>query len=153
MYEDFCRSLYYFKKSFLHCIFLLTTFLNLNYSILFSLSITWNYVIGTSKGYIYNLYLQFTCNTLYNTLHVIYEHPFSKQLHFRYTMSVQWDHVVPGFPYISETGTLSPESCIFAQFLNIAALLRKYQLVLRLNVYLPRLITLHMYFSRLLRIH
>lgn len=40
-----------------------------------------------------------------------------------YTMSVQWDHVVPGFPYISETGTLSPESCIFAQFLNIAALL------------------------------
>ncbi|XP_043515743.1 uncharacterized protein LOC122531689 [Frieseomelitta varia] len=40
-----------------------------------------------------------------------------------YTISVQWDHVVPGFPYISETGTLSPESCIFAQFLNIAALL------------------------------
>ncbi|XP_051161720.1 DNA damage-regulated autophagy modulator protein 2-like [Leptopilina boulardi] len=40
-----------------------------------------------------------------------------------YTISVQWDHVVPGFPYISETGTLSPESCIFAQFLNIAAVL------------------------------
>ncbi|XP_026831105.1 DNA damage-regulated autophagy modulator protein 1 [Ooceraea biroi] len=40
-----------------------------------------------------------------------------------YTISVQWDHVVPGFPYISETGTLSPESCIFAQCLNIAALL------------------------------
>ncbi|XP_017877666.1 DNA damage-regulated autophagy modulator protein 2-like, partial [Ceratina calcarata] len=40
-----------------------------------------------------------------------------------YTISVQWEHVVPGFPYISETGTLSPESCIFAQFLNIAALL------------------------------
>nr|XP_031827325.1 DNA damage-regulated autophagy modulator protein 2-like isoform X2 [Nomia melanderi] len=40
-----------------------------------------------------------------------------------YTISVQWDHVVPGFPYISETGTLSPESCIFAQFLNIATLL------------------------------
>lgn len=45
---------------------------------------------------------------------------------FRYTISVQWDHVVPGFPYISETGTLSPESCIFAQCLNIAALLRMY---------------------------
>lgn len=40
-----------------------------------------------------------------------------------YTISVQWDHVVPGFPYISETGTFSPESCIFAQLLNIAALL------------------------------
>ncbi|XP_048513591.1 DNA damage-regulated autophagy modulator protein 2-like [Athalia rosae] len=40
-----------------------------------------------------------------------------------YTISVQWDHVVPGLPYISETGTLSPESCIFAQCLNIAALL------------------------------
>ncbi|XP_034172981.1 DNA damage-regulated autophagy modulator protein 1-like isoform X1 [Osmia lignaria lignaria] len=40
-----------------------------------------------------------------------------------YTISVHWDHVVPGFPYISETGTLSPESCVFAQFLNIAALL------------------------------
>ena len=53
-------------------------------------------------------------------------YPFSNQLSFRYTISVQWDHVVPGFPYISETGTLSPESCIFAQFLNIAALLRKF---------------------------
>ncbi|XP_043279937.1 DNA damage-regulated autophagy modulator protein 1-like isoform X2 [Venturia canescens] len=42
---------------------------------------------------------------------------------FRYTISVQWDHVVAGFPYISETGTLSPESCIFTQCLNIAALL------------------------------
>ncbi|XP_033222762.1 DNA damage-regulated autophagy modulator protein 2-like [Belonocnema kinseyi] len=42
-----------------------------------------------------------------------------------YTISVQWDHVVPGFPYISETGTLSPESCIFAQLLNIAAVLRE----------------------------
>ncbi|XP_046751943.1 DNA damage-regulated autophagy modulator protein 2-like [Diprion similis] len=40
-----------------------------------------------------------------------------------YTISVQWDHVVPRFPYISETGTLSPESCIFAQLLNIAAFL------------------------------
>ncbi|EFN84986.1 Damage-regulated autophagy modulator [Harpegnathos saltator] len=40
-----------------------------------------------------------------------------------YTISVQWDHVVPGFPYISETGTLLPESCIFAQCLNIVALL------------------------------
>lgn len=44
---------------------------------------------------------------------------------FRYTISVQWEHVLPGFPYISETGTLSPESCIFTQLLNIAALLRK----------------------------
>ncbi|XP_011690726.1 PREDICTED: DNA damage-regulated autophagy modulator protein 2-like isoform X2 [Wasmannia auropunctata] len=40
-----------------------------------------------------------------------------------YTISVQWDHVVPGFPYISETGAFSPESCIFTQCLNIAALL------------------------------
>ncbi|XP_044739134.1 DNA damage-regulated autophagy modulator protein 2-like [Chrysoperla carnea] len=40
-----------------------------------------------------------------------------------YFIAVFWDHVHPTLPYISETGAFSPESCIFAQFLNIAALL------------------------------
>ncbi|XP_066583367.1 DNA damage-regulated autophagy modulator protein 1-like [Prorops nasuta] len=40
-----------------------------------------------------------------------------------YTISLHWDHIMPGFPYISETGSLSPESCVFAQLLNIAVLL------------------------------
>lgn len=40
-----------------------------------------------------------------------------------YTLAVKNDHVVHGFPYISETGNSPPESCIFAQLLNIVALL------------------------------
>ncbi|XP_076751307.1 DNA damage-regulated autophagy modulator protein 1 isoform X2 [Xylocopa sonorina] len=40
-----------------------------------------------------------------------------------YTISVQWDHVVPGFPYISETGTLSPESfacCVYIRHRQVS---------------------------------
>lgn len=40
-----------------------------------------------------------------------------------YVIAVCLDHVKPDFPYISDTGTEPPESCIFAQFINIAAFL------------------------------
>lgn len=40
-----------------------------------------------------------------------------------YTIAVLNEHVEPGFPYISETGSFSPESCIFGQILNVAAFL------------------------------
>ncbi|KAG5890465.1 hypothetical protein JTB14_012755 [Gonioctena quinquepunctata] len=35
------------------------------------------------------------------------------------TLSYYYDHVTHIIPYISDTGTLSPESCIFGQVLNI----------------------------------
>ncbi|XP_074652601.1 DNA damage-regulated autophagy modulator protein 2-like isoform X3 [Tubulanus polymorphus] len=40
-----------------------------------------------------------------------------------YVISVLNGHVEAGFPYISDTGTNSPESCIFGQLLNINAVL------------------------------
>lgn len=40
-----------------------------------------------------------------------------------YTIAVLNDHVEPGFPYISDTGTLSPESCIFGQILAVGSFL------------------------------
>lgn len=40
-----------------------------------------------------------------------------------YTIAVSDDDVYPFFPYVSDTGTLPPESCVFGQFLNIAAVL------------------------------
>lgn len=40
-----------------------------------------------------------------------------------YSIAVGNDHVEPGFPYISDTGTRSPESCVFGQLLNIGAAL------------------------------
>lgn len=38
-----------------------------------------------------------------------------------YTLSVARGDVDPGFPYISDTGSRRPESCIFGQMLNITA--------------------------------
>jgi hypothetical protein len=38
-----------------------------------------------------------------------------------YSMAVHYGHVVPSFPYISDTGTTPPESCVFGQLLNIIA--------------------------------
>ncbi|XP_030845024.1 neurofilament medium polypeptide isoform X2 [Strongylocentrotus purpuratus] len=38
-----------------------------------------------------------------------------------YCIAVGLKHVSPGFPYISDSGTLPPESCIFGQLLNMAA--------------------------------
>ncbi|XP_063225563.1 DNA damage-regulated autophagy modulator protein 2-like [Bacillus rossius redtenbacheri] len=40
-----------------------------------------------------------------------------------YTWSVLLGDVVPGFPYISDTGTNPPVSCVFSQLLNVAAVL------------------------------
>eukprot|EP00112_Aurelia_sp_Birch-Aquarium-sp1_P010335 Seg2211.2 transcript_id=Seg2211.2/GoldUCD/mRNA.D3Y31 product="DNA damage-regulated autophagy modulator protein 1" protein_id=Seg2211.2/GoldUCD/D3Y31 len=40
-----------------------------------------------------------------------------------YAISVTSDHVNPLLPYISETGTTAPESCIFGLFLNLGAFL------------------------------
>jgi len=40
-----------------------------------------------------------------------------------YTIAVLEGHVPAEFPYISDTGTLPPESCIFGQLLNITAML------------------------------
>lgn len=35
-------------------------------------------------------------------------------------------HVEAGFPYISDTATYAPESCIFSQFINMFAMLSEY---------------------------
>ncbi|XP_077994968.1 DNA damage-regulated autophagy modulator protein 2-like [Glandiceps talaboti] len=40
-----------------------------------------------------------------------------------YVIAVLRDDVVAVFPYISDTGTKPPESCIFGQFLNLSAFL------------------------------
>ncbi|XP_045468231.1 DNA damage-regulated autophagy modulator protein 2 [Harmonia axyridis] len=40
-----------------------------------------------------------------------------------YSIAVAHEDVTPLFPYISDTGTFSPESCIFGQLLNLGALL------------------------------
>lgn len=52
----------------------------------------------------------------------------------RYSISVLLGHTEPNFPYISDTGTYSPESCIFGQFVNIGAFLGKYVCFLYLNI-------------------
>ncbi|KAK9873477.1 hypothetical protein WA026_022710 [Henosepilachna vigintioctopunctata] len=40
-----------------------------------------------------------------------------------YTIAVCDNHVSPLFPFISDTGTFSPESCIFGQMLNLGAMM------------------------------
>ncbi|XP_060577473.1 DNA damage-regulated autophagy modulator protein 1-like [Ruditapes philippinarum] len=40
-----------------------------------------------------------------------------------YSIAVGNDHVKPGFPYISDTGTKPPESCVFGQLVNMGAVL------------------------------
>ncbi|XP_034949080.1 DNA damage-regulated autophagy modulator protein 2 [Chelonus insularis] len=40
-----------------------------------------------------------------------------------YIIAVVNGHVEPGFPYISDAAAFPPESCIFAQFLNLIAVL------------------------------
>lgn len=44
----------------------------------------------------------------------------------RYAVAASLDHVYPVWPYISDTGTLPPESCIFGLMLNIGSLLSKF---------------------------
>ncbi|XP_076471563.1 DNA damage-regulated autophagy modulator protein 1-like [Babylonia areolata] len=48
-----------------------------------------------------------------------------------YGMAVHNDHVEPLFPYISDTGTIAPESCVFGQLLNIYAALTAWCMYLR----------------------
>ncbi|KAK6190204.1 hypothetical protein SNE40_002124 [Patella caerulea] len=40
-----------------------------------------------------------------------------------YAVAVKLGHVYAAFPYISDTGSLPPESCIFGQFVNIYAVI------------------------------
>ncbi|XP_052797647.1 DNA damage-regulated autophagy modulator protein 1-like isoform X2 [Mya arenaria] len=40
-----------------------------------------------------------------------------------YSIAVGNGNVEPGFPYISDTGTIPPESCVFGQLMNIGAVL------------------------------
>ncbi|XP_076447624.1 DNA damage-regulated autophagy modulator protein 1-like [Babylonia areolata] len=47
-----------------------------------------------------------------------------------YTWSVLLGHVEPGFPYISDTGTFPPESCVFGLLLDL------YATVLAVTIYL-----------------
>ena len=46
-------------------------------------------------------------------------------LYFRYSIAVLLGHTEPDFPYISDTATYSPESCIFGQAVNVGAFLGK----------------------------
>lgn len=45
--------------------------------------------------------------------------------HCRYLLSVLDGNVYVLFPYISDTGALPPESCVFGLLVNIGAALRK----------------------------
>lgn len=49
---------------------------------------------------------------------------------YRYSIAVLLGHTAPEFPYISDTGTQSPESCIFGQALNLGAFLSKYKFII-----------------------
>lgn len=51
-----------------------------------------------------------------------------------YVIAVLLGHVEAGFPYISDAATYAPESCIFAQFINMTAALSKYLLYLLYNI-------------------
>ncbi|XP_043279319.1 DNA damage-regulated autophagy modulator protein 2-like [Venturia canescens] len=48
-----------------------------------------------------------------------------------YSIAVGLGHTEAGFPYISDTTTYAPESCIFAQFMNIAAALMSFFVYVR----------------------
>ncbi|KAK7447122.1 hypothetical protein BaRGS_00040212, partial [Batillaria attramentaria] len=48
-----------------------------------------------------------------------------------YGMAVYSEHVKPVFPYISDTGTIPPESCVFGQLLNVYAALSAWCMYLR----------------------
>lgn len=54
---------------------------------------------------------------------------------YRFIISTSKDHVSLWLPYVSDTGTLYPESCIFGQLFNIGALLRKSKPSKHVNVY------------------
>ena len=56
---------------------------------------------------------------------------FIYRLLFSYIVSVLKNDVYPAFPFISDTGTKSPESCLFSQLLNITSVLILVTLYLR----------------------
>uniref|UniRef100_A0A6M2DEG9 Putative dna damage-regulated autophagy modulator protein 2 n=1 Tax=Xenopsylla cheopis TaxID=163159 RepID=A0A6M2DEG9_XENCH len=59
-----------------------------------------------------------------------------------YIMAVLFKHVEPAFPYISDVGTYSPESCIFGQFINIGCVLLSLIVYLRYR-HIVYLISIH----------
>nr|XP_031827328.1 uncharacterized protein LOC116424718 [Nomia melanderi] len=48
-----------------------------------------------------------------------------------YIIAVVLGHVEAGFPYISDAATYAPESCIFAQFINMLAMLMSFVVYIR----------------------
>ncbi|XP_043794458.1 DNA damage-regulated autophagy modulator protein 1-like isoform X3 [Apis laboriosa] len=48
-----------------------------------------------------------------------------------YIIAVMLGHVEAGFPYISDTATYAPESCIFSQFINMFAMLMSFVVYIR----------------------
>ncbi|XP_076279121.1 DNA damage-regulated autophagy modulator protein 1-like [Lasioglossum baleicum] len=48
-----------------------------------------------------------------------------------YVIAVLLGHVEAGFPYISDSATEAPESCIFAQFINMLAMLMSFVIYIR----------------------
>nr|XP_022325134.1 DNA damage-regulated autophagy modulator protein 1-like [Crassostrea virginica] len=71
---------------------------------------------------------------LWNKLHffpifiVIY---FPVTFFITYGIAVYEKHVYPDFPFISDTGTTPPESCVFGQLLNIAAVIAMFVFYVR----------------------
>lgn len=51
-----------------------------------------------------------------------------------YIIAISKNDVSPYFPYISDTGTKPPESCIFGQFLNVAAALALWTMYVRFKL-------------------
>ncbi|KAL4224879.1 hypothetical protein ACF0H5_015575 [Mactra antiquata] len=60
-----------------------------------------------------------------------------------YSIAVANDHVEPGFPYISDTGTKSPESCVFGQLLNIGAVIAGIIVYVRYRHIHTHFVTMH----------
>lgn len=52
---------------------------------------------------------------------------------YSYIASIVQYHVVPDVPYISDSATYSPESCIFGQLINTGCVLRNTEIVTENN--------------------
>lgn len=51
-----------------------------------------------------------------------------------YVIAIMLGHVEAEFPYISDTATYAPESCIFAQFINMIAMLMSFMVYVRYSL-------------------
>ena len=51
---------------------------------------------------------------------------------YSYIVSVNDNHVTPGFPYISDTGGKPPESCIFALVCSISGIIGNHYIYIRM---------------------